>query len=143
MKTKLQYFYPNDTPGLIRAIKQKDEDLEDNFLEIKTKTDNIFWNHTLNVTTNTTVPIALVPNKSLNISSISHRTGAGSCDVQIKKNTTAISGYTSVVHVSTVTNSVVPTTTVSLSENDYLECIITNASSLSFISIVFNCTQNI
>ena len=39
MKTKLQYYYPNDIPGLIRAVKQKDEDLEDNFLEIKTITD--------------------------------------------------------------------------------------------------------
>lgn len=139
MKTKLQYYYPNDIPGLIRAVKQKDEDLEDNFLEIKTKTDNVFANSILNVTTNTTVPIALVPNKNLTISSISHRTGAGTCDIQIRKNTTAITEYSSPVSISTTVNSVIAA--VTLAPNDYIDCVITNASGLSYITLVINSTQ--
>lgn len=142
MKTKFQYYYPDTLQGVIKVIRSKDEDLEDNFLEIKAKTDNVFWTHTLGVTTNTTVPIALVPNKNLTLSSISHRTGVGSCDIQITKNTTAISGYTSAVSISTTVSSVSPSA-VTLAPNDYLECVVTNASSLSFISLVFNCTQNI
>ena len=139
MKTKLQYYYPNDIPGLIRAVKQKDADLEDNFLEIKTKTDNVFVNSILNVTTNTTVPIALVPNKNLTISSISHRTGAGTCDIQIRKNTTAITEYSSPVSISTTVNSVIAA--VTLAPNDYIDCVITNASGLSYITLVINSTQ--
>lgn len=139
MKTKLQYYYPNDIPGLIRAVKQKDEDLEDNFLEIKTKTDNVFVNSILNVTTNTTVPITLVPNKNLTISSISHRTGAGTCDIQIRKNTTAITEYSSPVSISTTVNSVIAA--VTLAPNDYIDCVITNASGLSYITLVINSTQ--
>lgn len=140
MKTKFQYYYPLNLDGTIKVLKQKDEDLEDNFLEIKTKTDTVFINSMLGVTTNTTVPIALAPNIDLKISSISHRTGSGTCDIQITKNTVALTAYSSPVSISTTTTAVSPSAET-LTANDYIECVITNASSLNNIILVINCTQ--
>jgi hypothetical protein len=140
VKTKFQYHYPLSLDGTIKALRQKDADLEDNFLELKTKTDNVFSNSILNVTTNTTIPVALIPNKNLTLSSISHRTGSGTCSIQIKKNTTAIAGYSSPVAISTTVNTIT-TTGVTFVPNDYIECEITSASGLSYITLILNCTQ--